>query len=260
MGLCVAAGVAALLLFLGVALLLVQQRSRPSDSANDQSGLTEATRKRIFVQLVEPVDKLGTGEACQKAWERLRSQNGIDYRATARILDEGIKKNWPMPELPTDNGKAKANRTAWLEQRAKLKAEEPKLSSELDTQIARFKGASDEDADRIARLETEMKREEKWANEFVEAIKGDKKADNIARLKAMGLILKIDHEAKNAVVDDRGWQTISKIAHGRELLTRLISDDVAAHNSDNPEVTLFSSETGKSLSWLDSDFKIHIFR
>ena len=80
-------------------------------------------------------------------------------------------------------------------------------------------------------------------------------------LKKIGFIKRFDYEAKNVVVDHAMWQTMSTIEGGRMLAATAISNEIKYKTSPgSPEVTLFSSETGQSLAWVDERHKTHIFR
>jgi hypothetical protein len=109
----------------------------------------------------------------------------------------------------------------------------------------------------------ELDRKTEWYNQYNDVLKEETHAAQIKGLKRIGFIVRFDKEARNVTVDHFGWKVLSDTEHGRYITTSMISKEMRGIYSNDlaaGEVTLFSSVTGQSLAWVDTDGEVHILR
>jgi hypothetical protein len=86
-----------------------------------------------------------------------------------------------------------------------------------------------------------------WVETFTDAVTRAGDFDDPTPLIEIGFIERFDHEAHNVIINHEQWEFLSHIEKGRWLATTVIGDAMFKRSGTH-EVTLFSSETGRSLS------------
>ncbi len=85
-------------------------------------------------------------------------------------------------------------------------------------------------------------------------------------LEKHGWVLRFDHEAQLCIIDHEIWVYLTQYKSRRWLLLYWIGNEMGKHNKkkgteySNHTFTAFSSVTGQSLGYVDSDREVHIFR